>query len=81
MNCSNTFYCHITIVTRVYNVIIDSRVWAKVNAHQSGYFLCRKKEVMGYKSEICAMDKWISCGTPSRVSDKAIDRSNKGRKK
>jgi hypothetical protein len=35
---------------------------------------------MGYKSEICAMDKWISCDTPGQGTDRTIDRSNKGGK-
>ena len=35
---------------------------------------------MAYKSEICAMDEWIGCDTPSRGSNRAIDRSNKGGK-
>ena len=73
-------YCHITVVARVHNFIIDSQVLVKVNTHKVS-ICCVVKGGSAYESENCAMDKWISCDTPSRVSDKAIDRRNKRRGK
>ena len=70
-------YCHITVVARVHNFIIDSQVLVKVNTHKVS-ICCVVKGGSAYESENCATDKWISCDTPSRGVNSVIARSNKG---
>jgi bifunctional ADP-heptose synthase (sugar kinase/adenylyltransferase) len=49
-------YCHITVVARVHNFIIDSQVLVKANAYEREHFVCRKT-VDAYGGEIWEMDK------------------------